>query len=376
LHSRLCAWSQPTLEDVFARAGYASGALTEWVAHDRYDAYWQAADQQRMYPRVKVPGLHTAGWFDHISRGQFQAYCGIRDGGAARAARSGQRLLVGPWGHMTMGQGGYGLWDFGAEAALDVARYQRRFLELWMKDADDGISSERPVRLFVMGLNQWMSFCDWPPPGAAEQTWHLRRGGGLGQESPGAEPPDTYRYDPREPVPTLGGGIYWGLEPVCALGPVDQRPILERGDVLGYQGPPLGEPLAVVGKVGLELWIASDAADTDFIAKLCVVEPGGPVIVLTVGSLRCRYRDGWDKCRPLPKNEPVPIRIDLGNLAYVFGAGSRIGLLVTSSSHPRILPHPNTMAPTWQERSPQPAEQQVLHDREHPSRLLLPIMEL
>ena len=186
-------------------------------------------------------------------------------------------------------------------------------------------------------------------------------------------PPGKYRYDPRDPAPTLGGPIYWGMSP---LGPVDQRPIMGRPDVLCYRSPPLERSLAVVGEVNLDLWIASSAPDTDFIAKLCVVEPSSRVTCLALGSLRCRYRASWREPSPLEAGTPARIRIQMGHLAYVYPERSRIALLVTSSSFPRILPHPNTMAPTWAETSPQIARQQVFHGPGTRSRLELPILRL
>ena len=365
-------WRQVSVADVFARAGFEAPALREWVEHDVYDDYWRGLDLHPKYASIKVPGLHTGGWFDHITRGQFQAYQGIRDHGASDRACAGQRLLIGPWGHMTVGGTAYGEWDFGPDAAWDRLSYERRLLDLWLKDIDDGIADEPPVRLFVMGVNRWMDFADWPVPGARTTSWYLGLGH-LDRAAPANAPPDSYSYDPSDPCPTLGGVIYWGIEPA---GPVDQRPILGRQDVLLYRSNRLPTPLAVVGEIDLELWITSDAPDTDFIAKLCVVESGGRVTCLTLGSLRCRYRDGWDRCVPLEKDEPTPIRLQLGQLAYVFPVGSRIALMVTSSSFPRILPHPNTMAPTWTERSPRVAVNRVLHDTEHPSRLLLPVIDL
>jgi len=371
-----------TLDAVFERVGFESPELRNWVEHDQYDEYWRHIDQHRMYGGVKAPGLHVGGWFDHLTRGQFQAYAGIRDRGAGDAARAGQRLLIGPWGHSTIGAREYGEWDFGPDAALAEQQYERRFLDLWMKDIDDGISEEPPVKLFVMGPNRWMSFADWPVPGTAVQEWRLSSKGGantiggdgrLRRDAPDAEPPDRYRYDPDDPTPTRGGPIYWGM---ALAGPVEQRSLLERRDVLYYRSAPLDRELAVIGEIDLELWIASSAPDTDFIAKLCVVEPEGRVTCLTVGSLRCRYRNGWGRREELSKHEPTPIRVRLAPLGYVFPQGSRIALMVTSSSFPRILPHTNTMALPWTETSPQVADQQVFHDRDHASRLLLPVVEL
>jgi putative CocE/NonD family hydrolase len=369
-----------SLDEIESRAGFAAPELREWVAHDTYDDYWEPIDQHRMYERITCAGLHVGGWFDHLTRGQFQAFRGIGQSGASEIARANQRLFIGPWGHSTIGQREYGEWDFGPEAPVDSLAYEQRFIDLWMKDIDDGISGEAPARVFLMGENRWINLPDWPPPRAETQQWHLRSNGnanGLGGdgrlsiESPNEQPPDRYTYDPQDPVPTRGGPIYWGLSPA---GPVEQRPILERQDVLYYRGEILPAPLTVMGEVNLDLWITSSAEDTDFIAKLCVVEPGGRVTVLTIGSLRCRYRESWQEPKALEPGAPTRLRINMGNLAYVFPAGSRIALIVTSSSFPRILPHPNTMAPTWRETSPQVARQEVLHTSEHPSSLLLPVV--
>ena len=129
-----------------------------------------------------------------------------------------------------------------------------------------------------------------------------------------------------------------------------------------------------MGDPEVRLWIASDCPDTDIIAKLCVVEPSGRVVALTVGSLRCRFRGGWAEPKALEKDEPAELRIPLAQTAFVFPAGSRLALIVTSSSFPRILPNPNTMEPTFSTAPAQVAENTVLHDDEHPSALELPVV--
>jgi len=380
-------YEKATLEQVFDRIGFRCKVLQEWVDHDRYDGYWEKIDQHRMFERVQVPGMHVAGWFDHVSRGQFDAYCGIRERGATEKARTSQRLLIGPGGHHTIDVESeehqrYGDWDFGPESTLSLLDHQRRFIDYWMKDEDNGFSDELPVKVLLMGENRWISLKDWPPPEARVQNWYLKSSGsanwlnGDGQvslDSAGEIPPDKYLYDPRNPVPTLGGSIYWGLSP---LGPVDQRPILSRSDVMYYSSKPLERSLAVVGEVNLNLWIVSSAPDTDFIAKLCVVEPSGRVTCLTIGSIRCRFRESWSDPKPLEAGAPTQIRIHMGHIAYVYPERARIALLVTSSSFPRILPHPNTMAPTWKEKSAQVANQEIFHSQSYPSCLMLPVLEL
>jgi putative CocE/NonD family hydrolase len=133
--------------------------------------------------------------------------------------------------------------------------------------------------------------------------------------------------------------------------------------------------LTVVGEVTLDLCISSDAVDTDFVAKLCVEEPSGAVICLTIGSLRCRYRESWTDPQPLTSGDVARIHLQLGQTAYVFPAGSRICLLITSSDFPRIFPHPNTLAPPWSTTETVMACNTVHHGKENLSRLNLSVIE-
>lgn len=373
-----------TLADVERRAGFASAQLRKWVEHDSYDEYWASIDQELMYDQVGCAGMHQAGFFDHLSRGQFNSFRQIRQVGATQIARENQRLIVGAWGHGACHKTDCGEWDFGPAAGIDATAYEQCFLDLWLKDIDDGISEEPPVKYFLMGENRWEFADDWPPSRAQVQQWYLTSRGDAGglkgqgrltREAPDAAAADGYLYDPTNPVPTLGGPTYWGMAEWYQPGPVDQHPILRRSDVLYYRSERLERPLKVVGETNLDLWITSSAEDTDFIAKLCVVEPFGRVTVLTHGSVRCRYRESYSEPKPLNPGQPTKLSLQLNNLAYTFAAGSRIALIVTSSCCPRILPHPNTMAPTWQESNPQTARQEVLHDSDHCSRLLLPVVE-
>jgi len=375
----------PNPKAIAEHVGFETPALCEWARHDRYDGYWAQTDQCHMHEKIRAPGLHVGGWFDHLTRGQFEAYKNIRDHGATKIARTGQRLLIGPWGHRTVGNTGpdhcrYGDWDFGPEADLPVLAHELQCLDFYLKDLDNGYSAQPPVKVFLMGENRWLSLADWPPPDAAEQAWylasqgsaHMRTGdGGLTLVSPNRSVSDAYTYNPHHPVPTLGGPIYWGLHP---RGPVDQRPILERTDVLYYRSPVLDAPLPVVGEIALNLFVSSDAVDTDFIAKLCVEEASGAVICLTLGSLRCRYRNGWDRPQALKPNEATPISLHLGNLAYVFPKASRVGLVLTSSDYPRIQPHVNTLAAPWADDKPVVARNAVHHGPAVLSYLRLPVM--
>ena len=361
-----------TLDEVEAAIGWPLTALRDIAEHDRDDEYWAAVDQWPMHSKLRVPGLHSGGWFDHVSRGQFEGYQRIRDLGATEEVRTGQRLYIGPWGHISLFQTGdahrtYGTWDFGPAADVPVIEHELRFLDLHMRDIDDGIGGEPPVRIFLMGPNRWIDLPDWPPPSAETQVWHLtsdgnahgQRGDGvLDPAPPASTAADALVYDPDDPLPTWGGQIFWNMEP---RGPQDQRQWLERDDVLFYQTAPLARPLTVIGDVWLDVTLATDVEDTDVVAKLCVVEDSRAVTCITVGSFRCRYRDGYDQRVPIPPDTPISVRLHLSQLAYVFPVGSRIALMITSSDFPRIQPHTNTMAKPWTAVDPVIAHTRILH---------------
>lgn len=373
-------------EAIAGHVGFETPALSEWAAHDCYDDYWKSIDQCLMHPHIRVPGFHAGGWFDHLTRGQFEAYQNIRDNGATNLAQDEQHLLIGPWGHRNIGNTGpdhcrYGDWDFGAEADLPVLAHELQFLDFHLKEIDNGYTSQAPVKVFLMGENRWVSLQDWPPPEVRTQSWYITSGGSanmrsgdgvLTQESPDRSGVDRYVYNPRNPVPTHGGPVYWGLD---HLGPVDQRPVLDRSDLLFYRSARLESALTVIGEVNLDLYISSDALDTDFVAKLCVEEPAGAVICLTIGSLRCRYRESWADPQPLAPGDIARIRLQMGHIGYVFPAGSRVCLLITSSDFPRISPHPNRLAPPWSNTEPIVAHNAVHHGRDNLSCLNLPVIE-
>lgn len=355
------------IDAIAQRVGFPTQALQQWTEHDSDDEFWQGLDWDHLYPSVNLPALHSGGWFDHLTRTQYESF---------RALKGEQKLFIGPWGHQTVSGTGavhtrYGDWEFGIDADVDLLAQEMRFFDAHLRDIDDGFNALPPVRLFLMGENRWVETTDWPPPEAQIQAWYLDAEGGLSRDTPATDGEDTYRYDPLDPVPTRGGSLYWGLGPI---GPVDVRSTLQRADVLCYRGEKLQAPLTVIGDVGLELHVATDVEDTDFIARLCVQAAEGSVTCVTQGQQRCRFRKSPARPEPLEPDKETELQLSMGQTAYIFPAGSRVVLLVTSSDFPRILPHRNRLAPLW-EGEPVVATQRVLRGRSTPSRLLLPVVE-
>lgn len=345
-----------------------------------------------LHPLVSVPTCSVTGWYDRII-GAIEHYEGMERNGPPEL-RGRHRLIVGPWGHgMAALNSHSGPLDFGPKAQ---ARYEDLLLDwcdttLKVKAPAD----PAPVRLFVMGENRWYSAPDWPPgdqraaPDTAPDTatsapaattaFYLHSGGRantvggdgrLDTQPPDHDnaPADHFTYDPRDPVMSLMGRD-------TQMEPRLQAPHDDRQDILVYQTAPLSAPLRVIGRMSVRLWIASDAPDTDFTAKLIVVRPDGSAVNLSYGILRCRYRLGYaTRAEPLVPGQSYEIEIALNPTAMVFGIGHRLRLDISSSDFPNFDRNHNTGRDFWSDSDLRCARQTVFHDRSRPSRLLLPVL--
>jgi hypothetical protein len=224
-----------------------------------------------------------------------------------------------------------------------------------------------------MGTNQWRDEDEWPLARARNQKFYLSANGALTTESPQNSAPDTFIYDPRNPVPTLGGTICCNPK-VFPWGPMDQRPVEKRRDVLVYSTPPLASDMEVTGPVKAVLSIASTAPDTDFTVKLVDVFPGGEARNLTDGILRMRYRDSLESPKLMTPGELYKVTVDAGVTSNVFRAGHRVRIELSGSNFPRFDRNPNTGRAIADETELRKATQTVFHDRERRSWVVLPVV--
>jgi putative CocE/NonD family hydrolase len=255
----------------------------------------------------------------------------------------------------------------------DMTGLTQRWFDYWLKGIDNGVTQEPPVKLFVMGANIWRDEQAWPLARAQLTPFYLREGGVLTAQPPADEPPDRYTYDPADPTPTAGGSLL--MSPMFGPGAKDQRSAEARADVLSYTSAPLEHDTEVTGPLLVRLWAASDAPDTDFVARLVDVYPDGFAQALADGIIRARYRNG-DAPELLEPGRPYQFTINLWATANVFKAGHRIRLDIASASFPRWDRNPNTGAPFGSDARMRPARQTILHDAAHPSHIELPIIPL
>ncbi|MGE0170372.1 CocE/NonD family hydrolase [Nocardioides sp.] len=349
---------------------------TDWLAHPSRDHYWAAGSVDGKYDHVRVPALHTGGLYDCFIQGTLRNYVGLRQGAATKFARENQRLILTPWGHIATPTDLVGdLW-LGPEANFDNAALPAE-TQAWMDTFLKGkpADGQARVKVFVMGSNTWRTSSDWPLPEATPTHWFLRSDGRLSQVEPGAEAPDHFTYDPRNPVPTTGGSTrIWMAGMLMGHGPRDRSAIELRGDVLTYTSEVLDRDLEMVGPVTVTLVVSSSAPDTDFTAALVDVHPDGRAIGLTDGILRMRYRNGFETPEMLTPGVEVQIEIDLVAVANVFKVGHRIRVEVSSSNFPRFDRNPNSGGPVAgaREDDMREAHQCVFHDDARRSYITLP----
>lgn len=355
----------------------------DWLAHPSYDEYWRRWSIDEDYSRITVPALHIGGWYDIFIGGTVKNFTGLRREAGAEGARRAQKLLVGPWYHLPWGQV-TGCVDFGPEARNIVDLWQLRWLKQFLMDEDTGVL-DAPVTVFVMGINEWRDFDDWPPPGVTERHFYLHSAGAansingngrLNLEPPGGEPPDVYTYDPIFPTPSAGGRSCC-FPTIAPMGPADQTAVELSNGVLVYTSAPLERDLLVVGPVQAMLYAASSAPDTDFTVKLCDVSPAGQSINIAQGIIRARFRESLSQPKLITPGEVYEYRIDLGPTAHVFRRGHQIRVQVSSSDFPHWDRNLNTGGELGAEgaAAARVATQVILHQHNFASRVTLPVLE-
>jgi putative CocE/NonD family hydrolase len=351
--------------------------LADWIAHPTPDDYWHRMNCP--HESVTIPAFHIGGWYDIFIANTLRDFSSIRDQGNTR-----QKLLVGPWVHGSW-DANAGEADFGLQASaflLVPDEIQLRWFDYWLKGIENGIMEEPPLRIFVMGDNRWRSENEWPLARTRYTRFYLHSGGAansldgdgtLAPEAPSEEPVDAFVYDPRNPVPTRGGGLCcW--QAALPPGAYDQREVETRPDVLVYTTPILERDVEVTGPLEVHLWAATSAPDTDFTAKLVDVGPCGYARNIQDAIIRARYRNSLTQAEPLRPGEVYEYTIDLGATSNVFKAGHRIRLEISSSNFPRFDRNPNTGHAIGEDKGLRTALQTVLHDAGYPSHIVLPII--
>jgi putative CocE/NonD family hydrolase len=344
--------------------GREVGYYQQWLAHDRVgDPWWDPVDFSGDVSRVP-PATLVGGWYDIFLPAQVDDYVALREAG--REAR----LTIGPWTHSSARSAAAALRD-GLEWFDVHLRGRRRAARRY------------PVRLWVVGRDQWVDVASWPPPSVPE-AWFLQSEGRLSRTPPDPSPPDRYRYDPADPTPGVGGPSLNAR----SSGPKDQRRRERRGDVVTYTSAPMSVPVTVAGPVHAEVWFRPTADDTDVFLRLCVVSRRGRSTNLSDGILRIAPVEGgrpgevastgsreWGVAERTADGA-VRVRVRMWPVAATFDTGQSIRLQVSAGAHPLFARNLGSGEPLGSGTRLVAVDHEILHDPEHPSFIELPLSSI
>jgi putative CocE/NonD family hydrolase len=358
--------------------------FADWLAHPNYDEYWKQWSIEDHYAKIQVPVFSLGAWYDIFLGGTLRNYVHLKKEAGTEKARRGQKLMVYVGGHA----GGsdskkVGAVDFGEKLPFAFDEVMLSWYDALYKGQTTAASSEKPVKIFVMGKNEWRQEDDWPLARAKNTKYYLHSAGAantaggdgaLSTTAPDTEKPDQFTYDPNDAVPTLGGPLCCGPFPPAGLGPQDQAKAESRNDVLVFTTPALTKDLEVTGPVSLDLYVSSSAVDTDFTGKLIDLWPNGFAQNLTEGILRLRYRNSQEKPDLAKPDEIYHVTVDLWATSNVFLAGHKLRLEISSSNFPRFDRNLNTGEEQATGTSMNKATNVIYHDKGHASALVLPLV--
>src|SRR5205814_7570409 len=301
-----------------AATGQTLPLLQRVLDHPAYDSFWKNLSVRGKIDRVRIPVFSVGGWYDNYVESDLEAFTALTQHSDRVTNRlSGtHRILIGPWPHnMSIKFPGV---DFGPDSSAPIRAYQIEWFNRWLKGINEpeplrqysavwhntpSEVTEAPVHIFVMGVNRWRDEQEWPlhrtryTPlylGSKGHANGLDGDGVLEWKAPKKDKIDQFVSDPKKPVPTMGGAVCCNPK-IFPWGPMDQRPVERRPDVLVFTTKPLKQEVEVTGPIRVVLYAATSATDTDFTAKLVDVFPNGEARNLTDGLLRLRYRNGLDK---------------------------------------------------------------------------------
>ena len=357
------------------------------IQHYTFDEFWKSYSLKYKYSEIEAPALLVSGWYDNLMHETFKLFKGWTTKARPQARRL-TKLLIGPWHHSNIGTSEpFGSIGFGGDAEMDFVEEQLRWYDRRLKGIDNGMDDEPPVHIFVMGENVWRFEEEWPLARTKHTRYYLHSGGGansihgngvLTTDPPEDEAPDQYRYDPEDPVRTLGGSIMAAERTrrlmTTTAGPWDRRPVERRNDVLVFTTGPLDSDVEVTGPVFLTLYASSSAPDTDFSGTLVDVHPDGKAIIICEGMLRARFRESIEEPTLLEPGKVYELRVDMWETSNVFKAGHRIRLEVSSSNFPRFDRNLNTGNHPGTDAEMRVADQTIYHDAQRPSHVTLPII--
>jgi len=340
------------------------------------DFWWRFTPEDK---QVSVPAILIGGWYDCFSQGTIDAFVDYQYNGED-GAKDNCKLIMGPWTHTQFGYNKTKTGDLtfpeNQHDNFSKKMFEDMINQYTMDDGND-FDDWPTVSYYVMGDvddleapgNIW-KYSDYWPVDFNETRYYFHGEDLLDDTSPGNNNPITYTYNPLNPVSTRGGNNL-----VLSQGPKDQSLVENRNDVIVFTSEVLKKPIGVTGQIRAELYVSSDAIDTDFTVKLTDVYPDGRSMLIADGILRMRNRNGFDHWEFIEAGEIYKIEVDLWSTAYIWNEGHQLRVSISSSNSPRFLANSNTginIHKTIQNPSYKLANNTLHIDSDHPSCIVFP----
>ena len=303
----------PVTEGARDLLGTGAPWFETWLEHPQLtDPFWAPLQCGTALERISVPTLLIGGWQDLFLEQTIEQFGALAERGVPT------RMLMGPWTHV----------DTATKAGPAFAE-GLAWLERHAGQVPGEPATGHSVRYWVGGAREWREMATWPPDGQTPQRWYLGPDGTLSPKEPPDGTPATFRYDPADPTPSVGGAIL-----ALNAGVRDNRAVEQRPDVLVFTSEPLGEPIEVIGDVTAELHVTRDNPNADLFVRLCDVDPPG--------NAKSRSRNVCDGIVRLTDADPLSgtVRVSLIGAAHRFGRGHRLRLQVAGGAHPRFARNP------------------------------------
>ncbi|MBA7616375.1 MAG: CocE/NonD family hydrolase [Calditrichaeota bacterium] len=367
--------------------GWPIPLIRDMVSHPAYDTYWRKINLGNRLKEIEIPTYIVSGWFDlWLLPCVLKTYTIMTEPDVPQGIKRNKRLIIGPWAHAPDQDGVQGDIDFGKDGVFlfNYERFSLPWFDYYLKGKRTFDIDTPPIRLFVMGDNEWRDEHEWPLARTRFEKYYfqsngransLRGNGSMSTHLPQQEPSDHFLYDPLHPVPSYPDTSRLSfLGRLRKLAPSDHSRLAEREDVLVYTSGQLHNDIEVTGPVKVILYASSSAKTTDFTAKLCDVYPDGRSIRLCEGIIRATHRNGPEKLSFIERGKVYEYNIDLLATSNVFKKDHRIRVEISSSNFPRFDRNLNTALNNALATEMVQAEQTIYHNEEYPSHIVLPVI--
>lgn len=376
------------VQDIIQNVNGPKGTYEKMIVRKPNDPEWYKGGLYHDNMPFGVPSYWFVSWYDVSTGPNLALFNHVRKNGTDQQVRDGQFLVISPTLHCAykratentvVGERSMG------DARLDYDGLIYGWFDYWLKGEENNMLKKTPrVQYFTMGSNKWQHSETWPPANVEPVTYYLSSKGNanslygdgkliakpVGKE----EKPDAFAYDPAFPVPSYGGNV-------CCTGTAiqggswDQHQMETRQDILVYTTEPFKDGVELTGSIETELFVSSDAKDTDFTVKLIDVYPDGRAFNLDETILRARYREGFDKEVMMENGKVYKLTLSPMSTSNFFEPGHSVRVEISSSNFPRFDRNMNTGGNNFDETKGIIAHNKILHNAQYPSKLILPIVK-